>query len=229
MKNVIKKNTKPEYVATLYTYVSIIVAVKGVDLYIPQLSVALTIVDLSHNKFEGGIPYIIGDLKSLTVLNLSHNNLTGRIPHALGKISEIESLDVSWNQLIGEIPQNLADLTFLEFLNLSQNHLVGRIPQGKQFNTFKGNSFGGNPKLCGLPLPNKCGENLQKPQLEGNGDGEEEGNLLTWKEVVLGYGCGALLGIILGYLMLSTGRPKWFNAIVDEAEHMIMKRQNKRR
>ncbi|KAI7737354.1 hypothetical protein M8C21_028817 [Ambrosia artemisiifolia] len=213
MKNVIKKNKKPEYVTTIYTYVSIIVAVKGVDLYFPKLSVDYTIVDLSNNKFEGEIPNIIGYLKSLIVLNLSHNNLTGRIPDALGKISEIESLDLSWNQLIGEIPQSLSDLTSLEFLNLSQNHLVGRIPQGKQFNTFDGNSFGGNPKLCGNPLPKKCGEHLQKPQLEGNGDGEKE-NGFTWKVMVMGYGCGTLLGIVLGYLMLSTGKPKWFNAIV---------------
>ncbi|KAI7737362.1 hypothetical protein M8C21_028825 [Ambrosia artemisiifolia] len=228
MKNVVKKNTKPEYVSTVYTYVSIILAVKGVDLYFSKLLVDYTIVDLSNNKFEGEIPNNIGNLKSLIVLNLSHNNLTGQIPHSLAKISEIESLDLSWNQLIGEIPQSLADLTSLEFLNLSQNRLVGRIPQGKQFNTFNGYSFGGNPKLCGLPLPKKCGEHLQKPQLEGDGDGEEEIGF-TWKEVVMGYWCGALLGIVLGYLMLSTEKPKWFNAFVDETEHLILKRQNKRR
>ncbi|KAI7737353.1 hypothetical protein M8C21_028816, partial [Ambrosia artemisiifolia] len=208
MKNVVKKNTEPTYMSTNNVYYSVIVAMKGVDLYIPQLSVDYKIVDLSNNKFEGEIPNIIGNLKSLIVLNLSHNNLTGRIPHALANISEIESLDLSWNQLTGEIPQSLADLTFLEFLNLSQNHLVGHIPQGRQFNTFDEYSFGGNPKLCGVPLPNKCIEHLQKPQPEGDGDGEEE-NGFTWKVVVTGYGCGTLLGIVLGYLMLSTRRPKW--------------------
>ncbi|KAI7737355.1 hypothetical protein M8C21_028818, partial [Ambrosia artemisiifolia] len=198
MKNVARDNREPNYVY---------IAVKGVDLYFPLLLVDYTIVDLSDNQFHGEIPNITGYLKSLKVLNLSHNSLTGRIPQALGLISEIESLDLSWNQLTGEIPQSLADLTFLELLNLSQNHLVGRIPQGKQFNTFDGYSFGGNLKLCGLPLPKKCGEHLQKPQLEGDGDGEEE-NGFTWKVVVMGYGCGALLGIVWGYLMLTTGRPK---------------------
>ncbi|KAF5814993.1 putative leucine-rich repeat domain superfamily [Helianthus annuus] len=86
MKNVVKKKTKPEYVYIGSMYYSIIVAVKGVDLYIPRLSVDHTIVDLSNNKFEGEIPNTIRYLKYLKVLNLSHNSLTGQIAHALGKI-----------------------------------------------------------------------------------------------------------------------------------------------
>ncbi|MFS8013116.1 putative leucine-rich repeat-containing, plant-type, leucine-rich repeat domain superfamily [Helianthus anomalus] len=228
MKNVVEKNTKPTYMSlgTLYYY-SITIVMKGVDRYFSRLSVQYTIVDLSNNKFKGDIPNIIGNLNSLKVLNLSHNSLTGQIPHAFGNISEIESLDLSWNQLTGEIPQSLADLTFLEILNLSQNHLMGHIPQGKQFNTFDNYSFGGNSKLCGLPLTKKCGEHLHELQLEGDGDEEESG--FTWKVVVMGYGCGTLLGMVLGYIMLSTGRPKWFSAIADVANHMILNMQNKRR
>ncbi|KAM0023595.1 putative leucine-rich repeat-containing, plant-type, leucine-rich repeat domain superfamily [Helianthus debilis subsp. tardiflorus] len=227
MNNVVTKKTKPEYVYIGSMYYSIIAAVKGVELDITRLSVDYTIVDLSDNKFEGEIPNIIGNLKSLIVLNLSHNSLTGQIPHSLGNISEIESLDLSCNQLTGEIPQSLADLKYLEVLNLSQNHLVGHIPQGKQFNTFDNYSFGGNPKLCGLPLTKKCSEHPHELQLEGDGDEEESG--FTWKVVMMGYGCGVLIGIVLGYIMLSTRRPKWFNAIADTAEHMALKRQNKRR
>ncbi|KAF5771092.1 putative leucine-rich repeat-containing, plant-type, leucine-rich repeat domain superfamily [Helianthus annuus] len=230
MKNVVTKNTKPEYVFLnehRNYYYSITIVMKGVDQYFPRLSVEYTIVDLSDNKFEGEIPNIIGYLKSLKVLNLSHNTLTGQIPHSLGNISEIESLDLSWNQLTGVIPQSLADLTFLEILNLSQNHLVGRIPQGKQFNTFDGYAFGGNPKLCGLPLPKRCSEHLQKPQPEGDVDEEESG--FTWKVVMMGYGCGTFLGFVLGLLMLSIGRPKWFIAIADAAEYVILTIQDKRR
>ncbi|XP_076944467.1 uncharacterized protein LOC143615136 [Bidens hawaiensis] len=227
MKNVVIKNTEPEYLYIDGKYYSITFAMKGVDQNFPRLLVDYTIIDLSNNKFEGEIPNIIGNLNSLKALNLSHNSLTGRIPQALGNISEIESLDLSWNKLTGEIPQSLADVTFLEFLNLSQNHLMGHIPQGKQFNTFEGNSFGGNPKLCGFPLPKNCSERLHEPQLEGDGDEDESG--FAWKVVMMGYICGILLGFVLGYLMLSTGRPKWVNAIVDEANYVIMKRQNKRR
>ncbi|KAF5771117.1 putative leucine-rich repeat-containing, plant-type, leucine-rich repeat domain superfamily [Helianthus annuus] len=227
MKKVVKSNTKPEYLSTGSIYYSITIVMKGVEQHVPRILVKLTIVDLSNNKFKGEIPYILGNLNSLKELNLSHNSLIGQIPHALGNISEIESLDLSWNQLTGEIPQSLADLTFLGSLNLSQNHLEGHIPQRKQFNTFDNYSFGGNPKLCGLPLTKKCSEHPHVLQLEGDRYEEESG--FTWKVVVMGYGCGALLGMVLGYIMLSTGRPKWFNAIADVADHMILNRQNKRR
>ncbi|XP_076928004.1 receptor-like protein 9DC3 [Bidens hawaiensis] len=105
---------------------------------------------------------------------------------------------------------------------------MGHIPQGKQFNTFEGKSFGGNPKLCGQQLPNKCSERMHEPQLEDDRDGDEEDIAFTWKVVMMGYGCGTLLGFVLGSLMLSTGSPKWINAIAD-ADHMILKRPNKRR
>ncbi|XP_024984312.1 receptor-like protein 7 [Cynara cardunculus var. scolymus] len=131
MKNVVKKDSKPEYMTPGYgKFYSIVVAVKGVLLSFPQILVDYTIVDLSNNIFEGEIPDVICYLNSLKVLNLSHNHLRGRIPYALGNLSEIESLDLSWNWLTGHIPQSLADITDLAVLNLSQNHLMGRIPSG---------------------------------------------------------------------------------------------------
>ncbi|PWA64408.1 Leucine-rich repeat-containing protein [Artemisia annua] len=189
MKNVVKNSTKPEYLDMGGEYYSAVVAVKGVDLQFPQISVDYTIIDLSNNTFEGQIPNVIGCLNSLIVLNLSHNSLIGPIPHALGNLSEIESLDLSWNQLSGEIPQSIAEIKTLEVLNLSQNDLVGRIPEGSQFRTFEGNSFGGNPRLCGTPLPKMCSELSHEPQLERD---EESG--FTWEVVMLGYGCGTLVG-----------------------------------
>ncbi|XP_024965122.1 receptor-like protein Cf-9 homolog [Cynara cardunculus var. scolymus] len=225
MKNrEVKKRTKPEYLS-IGKFYSITVAVKGSELPFTKISVDYTIVDLSSNIFEGGILDVIGSLSSLIVLNLSHNNLNDRIPKAIGNLLKIESLDLSCNQLKGEIPQSLAFITDLEVLNLSQNHLVGRIPDGTQFRTFEATSFEGNPGLCGFPLPKQC-EHLSAPQLEID---EDEDSGFTWKVVMLGYGCGTLLGLGMGYMMLSTGRPKWFNAIADEIEHMIMQRQKKRR
>ncbi|XP_023752907.1 receptor-like protein 7 [Lactuca sativa] len=230
MKDVVRKDPKPEYLNTGGMYYSIIVVVKGQQLPFPKILVDYTIVNLSGNKFEGQIPNIIGTLNSLIALNLSHNNLNGRIPHALGYLSKIESLDLSWNQFIGEIPRSLADITTLAVLNVSQNHLVGRIPQGTQFNTFEGNSFGGNLGLCGFPLPKQC-EHPSSPQFEVDEDEDEDEDEsgFTWKVVMLGYGCGTLPGLLIGYVMLSTRRPKWFNAIVDSGEHiMIQTFKNKR-
>nr|GEV50640.1 hypothetical protein [Tanacetum cinerariifolium] len=206
-------------------YYSFVVALKGVNQDFPQISLDYTIIDLSNNTFEGQIPKFIGGLNSLIVLNLSHNSLIGPIPHALGNLIEIESLDLSWNQLSGEIPQSLARITTLEVLNLSQNHLVGRIPGGPQFSTFS-TSFGGNSGLYGFPLAKR--EHQSSPQVEDN-DKEEEESGFTWKMVMLGYGCGTIIGLVMGYLMLSSTRPNWLSAIADAGEQMILKRRDKRR
>ncbi|XP_071717769.1 receptor-like protein 9DC3 [Rutidosis leptorrhynchoides] len=220
MKHVIRGSTMPEYLN-----IAVDMTVKGQDLLFEYLLVNYMIIDLSSNKFEGDIPNVIGNLISLKVLNLSHNNLKGEIPYALGNLSEIESLDLSCNRLTGEIPKSIAGITNLEYLNLSENNLVGRIPEGKQFSTFEMSSFQGNPKLCGFPLPN-CSEHPHEPQLE---EDEEEDNGFTWKVVMMGYGCGTFVGLLMGYFMLSTGRPKWFNDIADAGIYLIRTRQTKRR
>ncbi|GJZ98121.1 leucine-rich repeat-containing protein, partial [Tanacetum coccineum] len=223
MKNVVKSNTAPEYLFIGFgKYYSFVVAVKGVNQYFPQISDDYTIIDLSNNSFEGQIPNIIGGLNSLIVLNLSHNNLIGPIPHAVGNLIEIESLDLSWNQLSGEIPQSLARIKTLEVLNLSHNRLVGHIPDGTQFNTFEEKSFEGNPGLCGLPLTKMCNEHTHKQELESHQ--EESG--FTWEVVTLGYGCGTLLGLVMGYLMLSTRKVKWFNLIADAGEEEFREGSN---
>ncbi|GKC80360.1 hypothetical protein Tco_1131134 [Tanacetum coccineum] len=96
---------------------------------------------------------------------------------------------------------------------------MGRIPKGPHFSTF-GTSFGGNSGLYGSPLPKR--EHQRSPQVEDNGeydDGEESG--FTWKVVTLGYGCGTLVGLVMGYLMLSTRKVKWFNEIADAAQSLV--------
>ncbi|GJZ83880.1 leucine-rich repeat-containing protein [Tanacetum coccineum] len=224
MKNVVKSNTTPKYLSMGGAkYYSFVVAVKGVNQDFPQISVDYTIIDLSNNIFKGEIPDVIGGLNSLIVLNLSHNSLTGPIPHALGNLTEIESLDLSWNQLSGKIPQSLAHITTLEVLNLSQNHLVGRIPEGPQFSTFS-TSFGGNSGLYGPPLPKREHQSSPKVEDAGEYNGEEESGF-TWKVVTLGYGCGTLVGLVIGYLLLSTRKVKWFNAIADAMESLVLKKR----
>ncbi|PKI59665.1 hypothetical protein CRG98_019942 [Punica granatum] len=133
---------------------------KGVMLELIKIQKAFSVIDLSCNHFQGKIPDVIGDLKLLTGLNFSQNNLTGPIPYSFGNLTNLEWLDLSLNNLSGEIPGSLADLTSLAYLNLSMNRLMGPIPKGKQFNTFKSDSFGGNPGLYYMPL------NLPFPLLE---------------------------------------------------------------
>ncbi|GAU42408.1 hypothetical protein TSUD_324630 [Trifolium subterraneum] len=167
-----------------------------------------TSIDLSRNKFEGEIPNAIGELDALKGLNLSHNRLNGSIPQSIGNLTNLESLDLSSNMLTGVIPSELINLNSLEVLDLSNNHLVGEIPQGKQFNTFSNDSYEGNLGFCGFPLSKNCGPE-QHSRPSANNIWSEEKFGFGWKAVAIGYGCGFVIGIGLGYLVFLIGKPRW--------------------
>ncbi|CAL5443125.1 unnamed protein product [Camellia sinensis] len=213
---------------------SITVTMKGLDYYLTRILTIFTIIDLSSNKFSGDIPNVIGRLNSLIVLNLSHNSLTGLIPSSLGDLTEVESLDLSSNQLNGKIPNHLLSLTFLEVFNLSCNHLDGPIPRGKQFETFGNDSYVGNLGLCGFPLLKECEDNQSPVQPAVLLQQEDYSNFVsgfTWEAVVMGYACGMPFGLVIGFLMFLTGKPKLFIRIVEEKKHKKVKmlRQGGRR
>ncbi|KAM3357460.1 receptor-like protein Cf-9 [Capsicum galapagoense] len=237
MKIIGENSGTREYIAednSGYYMNSLIVTTKGWDREFFHVLKTNIIINLSKNRFEGYLPSIIGDLVGLRVLNLSHNGLEGIIPASLHQLSVLESLDLSSNKIGGEIPQQLASLTFLAVLNLSHNHLVGCIPNGKQFDTFENSSYQGNDRLRGLPLSKDCGGNDGVPQvttLVELDDEEEKGDLISWQAVLMGFGCGLVIGLSIIYIMLSTHYPVWFSRMVVKFEHRIvttMKRHKKR-
>ncbi|KAM3327634.1 hypothetical protein P3S68_033683 [Capsicum galapagoense] len=202
---------------------TLVLTTKGLDLELPRVLTTNMIIDLSRNRFEGYLPSIIGDLVGLRTLNLSHNGFEGVIPASLHQLSILESLDLSSNKIRGEIPKQLASLTFLAVLNLSHNHLVGCIPKGKQFDTFENSSYQGNDGLRGLPLSKDCGDNDGVPQATTpvEQDEEEGGDLISWEAVLMGFGCGLVIGLSIIYIMLSTHYPVWFSRMVVKFEHKI--------
>ncbi|GKV44524.1 hypothetical protein SLEP1_g51700 [Rubroshorea leprosula] len=206
----------PEYMnastrANSYQY-SLVVTWKGFDYELQGVLTVFSSIHLSNNMFEGEIPDVIGKLSSLKGLNLSHNNLTGHIPPSLGNLTNLEWLDLSSNKLAGKIPDELVSLTQLSVLNLSNNRLVGRIPQGNQFNTFGNGSYEGNIGLCGIPLSKSCDGSGTPPS-----SFQEKDELwrFGWRVVVLGYGCGVVFGLLMGYHVFRTGKPKWFVSLFD--------------
>ncbi|KAL3714603.1 hypothetical protein ACJRO7_006505 [Eucalyptus globulus] len=194
----------------MYTYYgdydfSMTVIYKGLKQYYSKVLDVFTVIDLSNNSFEGEIPGAIGDLQGLHGLSLSNNFLTGHIPSSLGNLTVLESLDLSRNKLSGRIPQKLTELTFLSSLNVSYNNLIGFVPRGAQFDTFTNNSFEGNSGLCGEFIPKKCrhlGYALGQPPTQY----EEDLGLpieLDWKIVLMGYGSGLVIGVVIGNAFFS--------------------------
>ncbi|KOM24686.1 hypothetical protein LR48_Vigan2428s000100 [Vigna angularis] len=233
MKNVIRYTVDELYMqpfnnasindfATVTEFATI--TTKAITMAFKKIPKNFMTIDLSRNKFEGEIPYVIGELHALKGLNFSHNRLSGYIPQSIGNLTNLESLDLSSNMVMGRIPTELTNLNFLEVLNLSYNHLVGKIPEGKQFNTFENNSYIGNLGLCAFPLSKKCNNTKQQSPSSLN-FWREEGFEFGWEAVVIGYGCGIIFGIGLGIFVLFIGKPEWLVKMVGGGLRKKMRRR----
>ncbi|GLT35546.1 hypothetical protein SLA2020_099900 [Shorea laevis] len=201
------------------------VVMKGSERELVRILKIFTTIDFSSNQFHGPIPDELGELNSLLLLNLSHNSLNGQILSSLGKLAELESLDLSSNKLEGKIPEQLTKLTFLSVLNLSHNELVGHIPEGKQFNTFSNDSYIGNSGLCGFPLTKKCEEPRPPPSQFDEED--DSAAVFEWKFALAGYGCGLVLGLSLGYIACTIGKPWWVVKKVEKYQQKLVGRFNR--
>ncbi|XP_028105272.1 receptor-like protein 9DC3 [Camellia sinensis] len=188
----VDEKAKRRYMGQSYYSDSVTIMIKGSEIELQGILTIFTTIDLSHNKFKGEIPIVVGNLCGLRLLNLSHNDLVGNIPSSLGNLRLLESLDLASNQLSGNIPRQLTSLTFLEECGDSKT-----------------------PQLHSTPMLHK----------EDDPTFPSEFN---WKVVGMGYGCGMVLGLVMGYLMFLTGKPKWFVRIAEGERYSKGRRSHKR-
>ncbi|XP_022952370.1 receptor-like protein 12 [Cucurbita moschata] len=198
-----------DYVWALEFFYSTTITMKGYQRDYSRIQEVFTSLDLSSNRFEGQIPDLVGNLEGLQSLNLSHNMLSGPISPLMKNMARLESLDLSHNQLSGPIPPELSQLHFLSIFDVSYNNLSGPIPTGNQFNNVDNSSYVGNVGLCGDPLSKQCGDS--KPPSSDSDEDEDEGSdfKIKFKTVLIGYGCGALVGMIVGNYILGR-KEEWF-------------------
>nr|XP_027124883.1 receptor-like protein Cf-9 homolog [Coffea arabica] len=125
------------------------------------------------------------------------------------------AIDFSNSRFEGRIPEIIGTLHSL----LIQNHLIGLIPRGRHFDTFGNDSYRGNLALCGSPLTKDCGNTGAPPPASPFGSEQQYDpeffDGFAWRAVVLGYGCGLVLGLAMGSLMFLTEKPRWFIQIVE--------------
>ncbi|XP_023749447.1 receptor-like protein EIX2 [Lactuca sativa] len=89
----------------------------------------LSILNLSRNKFSGGISFIcqaVGGL--LSFLDLSHNSLTGQLPDCLWHFNQLQVLNLGHNNLFGSLPPSIGSLIQLKVLYLFKNNFSGELP-----------------------------------------------------------------------------------------------------
>nr|XP_027186034.1 LRR receptor-like serine/threonine-protein kinase GSO1 [Cicer arietinum] len=92
------------------------------------------VVDLNFNLLEGPIPTITPGFE---LLDLSHNRFSGAIPWNISQhMHYVGFLSLSHNQLHGEIPLSLVEMSLVTVINLSNNNLTGRILQALQIAFF---------------------------------------------------------------------------------------------
>ncbi|KAM3732185.1 hypothetical protein ACB098_11G041100 [Castanea mollissima] len=230
MMNEDESGVASKYMGDNYYHDSLNIMIKGHYIEMERVLTILTSIDFSNNSFKGEMPKIIGRLKSLKGLNFSYNNLIGYIPSSIGNLTNLEWLDLSFNKLSGEIPSQLIDLTSLAVLKLSHNQLTGHIPSGNQFNTFNNDSYTNNSGLCGFPLSRTCDNHEAKqpppPTLQQDENLEHE-NGFGWQAVSIGYACGTIFGMFMGYLMFKIRKPKCLVRMVKLEQHIMIKRLKK--
>ena len=121
----------------------------------------VTFVDLRDNNLRGDMPQAIDELRMLQGIDMSHNRLEGRLSPMLGELKGLRYLLVRSNELYSNIPAGVFRMDSpLVHVDLSDNMLSGVIPQKafmnmqnlRMFNVSVNSLTGGLPDVANLPV-----------------------------------------------------------------------------
>ncbi|KAG5629405.1 hypothetical protein H5410_001122 [Solanum commersonii] len=179
----------------------------------------LKLLSLGINNFDGQLDFLSSNRSwtQLEVFEVSSNSLVGPIPSDVSGLQSLQSFFLSSNHLNGTIPSWIFSLPFLDELYLNDNYFSGEIQEFKSKTlwdvTLKQNQLQGVPQAI-TPFGLDQGE-------------EEDSTMISWQAVLIGYGCGLIIGLSVIYIMLSTQNPTWFLRMVEELDHKIITRMKK--
>ncbi|MCE3049562.1 hypothetical protein HAX54_045173, partial [Datura stramonium] len=169
----------------------------------------LRIMDLSSNEFSGNLPAsLFENFQAMKIIdeNMKNPRYVGVGPVTITTKgldlvlvrfwSNNMIIDLSGNRFEGYIPRIIGDLIGLCTLNLSHKVLEGHIPESLQ---HLSNSYQGNDGLRGFPLSKSCGGDDGVPQattpFELDQEGGGDSSMISWQAVLMGYGCGLIIGL----------------------------------
>ncbi|GKD78329.1 leucine-rich repeat-containing protein, partial [Tanacetum coccineum] len=95
---------------------------------IPAFPASISFVDLSRNKFHGGLSFLCQLCENLEFLNISRNRITGQLPDCFRSLTNLKVLNLGHNILSGRIPPSIGYLGQLETLCLYNNSFSGELP-----------------------------------------------------------------------------------------------------
>eukprot|EP00775_Hariotina_reticulata_P006001 gene6001-6239_t len=155
-----------------------------------ELSVRLTVVDLSGNQLEGSLPEEWGLLENLYSLRLANNQFSPTIPFSWGDMSSLAELDLSHNKLMyslptrlprflqrlvvegnafeGTIPEGISSLSKLREIRLGNNRFSGTLPSGDSWSAVTVISFEKNQLTGGIPETYGTFAGLRELRLQEN-------------------------------------------------------------